>query len=239
MCSSSSVSRFLKRFSATKKSPPRPFDEKKERKRTPFSSFRRPLLKPLLPFCPRPTRSAEKKRKRGREGRDLLFDLLFVSLSSSSSERERERERRKRERCLHSSFFFSLFLFCGGGETCDLFTSRRVSKDFERRRRRMELPRGARPPPDEYFASDFNVINNDRGRRDSEGGGDASPKWSLRGFLPPAHLRIELYRYANRDVRPEESEEESPAGRLTPTPRTPQRQMNGESTEMLTGGVLL
>ena len=109
----------------------------------------------------------------------------------------------------------------------------------ERRRRRMELPRGARPPPDEYFASDFNVINNDRGRRDSEGGGDASPKWSLRGFLPPAHLRIELYRYANRDVRPEESEEESPAGRLTPTPRTPQRQMNGESTEMLTGGVLL
>ena len=102
----------------------------------------------------------------------------------------------------------------------------------------MELPRGARPPPDEYFASEFNVINNDRGRRDSEGG-DVSPKWSLRGFLPPAHLRIELYRYANRDVRPEESEEESPAGRLTPTPRTPQRQMNGESTEMLTGGVLL
>mmetsp|Transcript_2758 Transcript_2758/g.8488 ORF Transcript_2758/g.8488 Transcript_2758/m.8488 type:complete len:104 (+) Transcript_2758:143-454(+) len=103
----------------------------------------------------------------------------------------------------------------------------------------MELPRGARPPPDEYFASEFNVINNDRGgRRDSEGG-DASPKWSLRGFLPPAHLRIELYRYANRDVRPEESEEESPAGRLTPTPRTPQRQMNGESTEMLTRGVLL
>ena len=127
MCSSSSVSRFLKRFSATKKSPPRPFDEKKERKRTPFSSFRRPLLKPLLPFCPRPTRSAEKKRKRGREGRDLLFDLLFASLSSSSS------SERKRERCLHSFFFFfSLFLFCGGGETCDLFTSRRVSKDFER-----------------------------------------------------------------------------------------------------------
>ena len=105
--------------------------------------------------------------------------------------------------------------------------------------------RGARPPPDEYFASEFNVINNGIGRRDeaSNGGGggvalDASPKWSLRGFLPPAHLRIELYRYANRDVRPEESEEESPAGRLTPTPRTPQRQMNGESTEMLTRGVL-
>ena len=72
--------------------------------------------------------AAQKKKKRGREGRDLLF----VSLSSSSSSSERERER-ERERCLHSSFFFSLFLFCGGeGETFDLFTSRRVSKDFER-----------------------------------------------------------------------------------------------------------
>ena len=30
-----------------------------------------------------------------------------------------------------------------------------------------------------------------------------------------------------------------PGGRLTPTPRTPQRQMNGESTEMLTRGALL
>ena len=73
--------------------------------------------------------AAQKKKKRGREGRDLLFDLLFVSLSSSSS--ERERERRKRE-VSSFFFFFSLFLFCGGGETFDLFTSRRVSKDFER-----------------------------------------------------------------------------------------------------------
>jgi hypothetical protein len=47
-----------------------------------------------------------------------------------------------------------------------------------------------------------------------------------------------LYRYLNKEVVPEESEEESPAGRLTPTPRTPQRQMNGESIEMLAKGVL-
>ena len=112
----------------------RTFDEKKERKRTfkdpqAFSSFRRPLLKPLLPFFPRPTQSAKKKKKRGREGRDLLF--VSLSSSSSSSERERERERRKRE-VSSFFFFFSLFLFCGGGETFDLFTSRRVSKDFER-----------------------------------------------------------------------------------------------------------
>ena len=47
-----------------------------------------------------------------------------------------------------------------------------------------------------------------------------------------------VYRYLNKEVVPEESEEESPAGRLTPTPRTPQRQMNGESIEMLAKGVL-
>lgn len=143
-------------------------------------------------------------------------------------------------------FFFSLFFFSAVEETFkDLFTEKGTVAASAKTREEMELPRGARPPPDEYFASEFNVINNGVGRRDEASNGgdggalDASPKWSLRGFLPPAHLRIELYRYANRDVRPEESEEESPAGRLTPTPRTPQRQMNGESTEMLTRGVLL
>ena len=101
----------------------------------------------------------------------------------------------------------------------------------------MELPRGSPPPPDEYFASEFNVITS-KNNNSNGGGFDNSPKWSLRGFLPPAHLRIELYRYWNRDVRPEESEEESPAGRLTPTPRTPQRSADGESIEMLAKGVL-
>jgi hypothetical protein len=101
----------------------------------------------------------------------------------------------------------------------------------------MELPRGSPPPPDEYFASEFNVITS-KNNSINGGGFDNSPKWSLRGFLPPAHLRIELYRYWNRDVRPEESEEESPAGRLTPTPRTPQRSADGESIEMLAKGVL-
>ena len=114
-----------------------------------------------------------------------------------------------------------------------------TQKRKEEKNNNMELPRGSPPPPDEYFASEFNVItskNNNIGS--SNGGFDNSPKWSLRGFLPPAHLRIELYRYWNRDVRPEESEEESPAGRLTPTPRTPQRSANGESIEMLAKGVL-
>jgi len=101
----------------------------------------------------------------------------------------------------------------------------------------MELPRGSPPPPDEYFASEFNVITS-KNNSINGGGFDNSPKWSLRGFLPPAHLRIELYRYLNRDVCPEESEEESPAGRLTPTPRTPQRSADGESIEMLAKGVL-
>ena len=182
-----------------------------------------------------------------REGRDLIrrpFVLVFFVVVVFFFFGERERERRKRG-VFFILLFFSLFFFSAVEETFkDLFTEKGTVAASAKTREEMELPRGARPPPDEYFASEFNVINNNNGvpgQRDEGGAsnGDASPKWSLRGFLPPAHLRIELYRYANRDVRPEESEEESPAGRLTPTPRTPQRQMNGESTEMLTRGVLL
>jgi len=126
-----------------------------------------------------------------------------------------------------------------------LLFKKRTNKVLPRQQKIMELPRGSPPPPDEYFASEFNVITTTRGNSASSSSsslyhqrGDDSPKWSLRGFLPPAHLRIELYRYLNKEVVPEESEEESPAGRLTPTPRTPQRQMNGESIEMLAKGVL-
>ena len=77
-----------------------------------YSSFRRPLLKPLLPCA---------KKEEEEKEETTLFDLLF---SSSSSEREREREREEKERCLQKFFFFfSLFFFSAVEETFDLFAA--------------------------------------------------------------------------------------------------------------------
>ena len=130
------MSSFLKLLLRHEKKPTETLRRKKRKKknvRRPIGLFFIPatFTKTSSSLFSTPNAQRRKKRKRGREGRDLLFDLLFVSLSSSSSSSERERERRKRE-VSSFFFFFSLFLFCGGGETFDLFTSRRVSKDFER-----------------------------------------------------------------------------------------------------------
>ena len=159
---------FFKAASPPRKKPRDPSTKKRKNVQRPTGLFfiKTTFTQTSSSFFPRPRRAQKKKRGRKRK---RPFVRVFVFVFVFFGERERERER---EREVSSFFFFSLFLFCGGeGETFDLFTSRRVSKDFERRRRRrMELPRGARPPPDEYFASEFNVINNDRG-------GEETARW--------------------------------------------------------------
>ena len=80
-----------------------------------YSSFRRPLLKPLLPCA---------KKEEEEKEETTLFDLLFSSSSSSSFSSEREREREEKERCLQKFFFFfSLFFFSAVEETFDLFAA--------------------------------------------------------------------------------------------------------------------
>ena len=99
----------------------------------------------------------------------------------------------------------------------------------------MNLPAGAQPPPDEYFASEFNQIRKSKSQIITC---DSQPQWGIRGFLPPAHLRIELYRYVN-GIKPDETNDDDNDNYKVPLSKTPRTPKNGgESIEMLVKGVL-
>ena len=94
----------------------------------------------------------------------------------------------------------------------------------------MELPRGSPPPPDDYFASEFNFMSPSPSPSSYSSSGLGAPddssesgsekkllaKWALRGFYPPRNLRIDKYKYASP---PEESD-----GELGSVPNTPKRE---------------
>ena len=89
-----------------------------------YSSFRRPLLKPLLPYY---------AKKEEEEKEETSFDLLFSSSSSSSSSSERERERGERE-VSSFFFFFSLFFFSAVEETRLTFSQKKGPSPRQQRR---------------------------------------------------------------------------------------------------------
>ena len=222
---------FLKAASPPRKKATRPFDEKKKER----SKTHRPFLHSgdlysnlFFPFFHAPRR-AQKKRRREDEKEETFCSCLCLRLRLLRRERERERERD-----LHSFFF--LFFFSAVEKERRL-TFLRLAASAKTLREKttttMELPRGARPPPDEYFASEFNVINNDRG-------GEETARVVMRprsgrceaSYRPRIAHRVG--RYANRDVRPEESEEESPAeidADAENAAKTDERRVHGDVNE--------
>ena len=124
------MSIFLKLLLRHEKKPRDPSTKKRKNVQRPTGLFFIPATFTQTSSSLFSTPHAERKKKEEeRTRRKRPFVRVFVFVFVFFGEREREREREVSS----FFFFFSLFLFCGGeGETFDLFTSRRVSKDFER-----------------------------------------------------------------------------------------------------------